>query len=130
VPKSRVLVSLAARRLWRQRLHGRRHQPRYSSRQVVVSLLGAMLCFAVLGAGGLIMAPLSGPLAVSSGADPVSDAAWFVNQLDASLKQLGANRIGRRKVLGCLSGAPLLDQGVDVGITGAACRSAAAGELC
>jgi len=57
VPKSRVLVSLAARRLWRQRLHGRRHQPRYSSRQVVVSLLGAVIAFGVLGAGGLIVAP-------------------------------------------------------------------------
>jgi len=53
----RVLLSAAALRLWRQRLHGRRHQPRYRRRQVVASLLGAVLAFVLLGAGGLIVAP-------------------------------------------------------------------------
>lgn len=41
----------------RQRLRGRRHQPRYSARQVLVSVLGAVIAFALLGAGGLIVAP-------------------------------------------------------------------------
>jgi len=52
------LVSLPSkRRLLRQRLRGRRHQPRYRRRQVVASLLGAVISFAALGAGGLIVAP-------------------------------------------------------------------------
>jgi len=107
----RLVVSEAARRGWRQRFQGRRHQPRYTLRQVLASLLGATLCFVVLGAGGLIVAPF-GATAVLLFGNPGSPLAQPRNVV------LGSGLAALVSVLcvQCLGTAPWV-MGLAVGTT-------------